>query len=164
MKKLSVLVVLLCGLASVNMAQNANKTYRVDISDEYLASSIVGYVEENKIDVKCQVIILKIVTGRKKTVTITNEISALYKTSPFVPTNYGSLSRNIVFFVYASVDNLFKRDFTEIRREVDDCLRTLSIHLEAVDEGVLHKTYSAAIWRLTEESNGYRLNKHVTPY
>lgn len=161
----NVLILLfLYSIAPISNAQKANSNYKVYIDDAYLASSIVSYVEEYNIDVKRHVIALNIVTGGKKNVTITNENSRLFKTRHFVPTNYGVLAGNIMFLVYAPVDNLFTRNLAQVRNEIEGCLRDLNIHLEDIEDGVLHKTYSAPVWRLTEESEGYVLNKRVTPY
>jgi len=164
MKKTALLLVLTFTFACMCHAQNVKDEFKVDISDNHLAMVIREYVAENHIDAKRRVITLKIVTGQKKTVTITNEIGALYCIDGFVPTYYGVLDGKILFLAYAHVDNLFKRDLSGITKEIANELKKLGVKLESRKDGVLNKTYSAPTWRLTEELTGYMLNKKVTPH
>jgi len=153
-------LIILISATCCSAQRREQEYYRVDLTDRFLADAITQYVNDNKIDLKKQVITIKVSGDQKNTFTFTDEITALHKTR-FVPNYYGMLDGRIAFFVYAKTEQAFRTKSKTIVHEIDQFLAANNIVLPA-NTGL---TYSSPVWRVTRECDKkYFLNKSAGPF
>lgn len=161
MKKIAFnLLIIIQSISSCN-AQTESSSFKVQISDEFVAETVRQYIIENKIDIKKKIITIRAEVGTKKVFEITDYFSALYKESRFTPTYYAILDNSIVVLVFTRVEQTFKRDHTQIIKEIDKVLEIYKIVLSKE----IHLNYNAPVWSVVEQCDGeYEVNKNVTPF
>jgi hypothetical protein len=153
------LIVLISAISCIEQPKQLEQ-FKVELDDQFIQDAIRKYVHENNIDLEKKVITIKAQIGLKKVFTITDEPAALYRTN-FIPTYYGILDDQIVFFVFTQVESKFRTKKSTVVEEIDEFLTRHGTVLSA--NGNL--TDSAPVWRVIEEcDNSYRLTKNVSPF